>query len=104
MYHQIKFKFKNHLKLNIHRQIHANTKGCRVATLEGKEVRLAAWRHIMEVPETTFYCYTRYEIEGGLVQKHKNCGLFKLYAHTLQVTATLWCIQDRFVDHMLHRF
>jgi hypothetical protein len=64
MYCQTEFDFKNHLKLDVHRQIHANAEGCRVVTLEGEEVCLAAWRHIMEVPETTFYRYTGYAAEG----------------------------------------
>ena len=57
IYHQIKFEFKDHLKFDVHRQIHANAEGCKVVTLEGEEVSLATWSHIMGVPETTYYCY-----------------------------------------------
>jgi hypothetical protein len=57
MYRQTKFKFKNHLKLDIHRQIHANAEECRVVTLKEYEVCLAAWRHTMGVPNTIFYRY-----------------------------------------------
>lgn len=60
MYCQTDFEFKNHLKLDIHKQIHIDAKGRQVVTLEGEVVYLAAWRHIMEVPKTTFYCYDRY--------------------------------------------
>jgi hypothetical protein len=54
MYHQTKFEFKNHLNFDVHRQIHANTDKYRVVTLEGEEVCLAVWRHIMGVPKTRF--------------------------------------------------
>ena len=60
MYCQFVFEFKNHLKLDVHGEIHADKEGHQVVTLEGEEVCLAAWRHIMEVPETTFYCYARF--------------------------------------------
>jgi hypothetical protein len=55
MYRQTGFEFKNHLKLDVHKQIHFDGNGIRVVTLEGEEVCLAAWRYIMGVPETTFY-------------------------------------------------
>jgi hypothetical protein len=42
MYRQTGFEFKNHLKLDVHRQIHVNAEGCRVVTLEGEDVCLAA--------------------------------------------------------------
>jgi hypothetical protein len=70
MYRQTKFEFKNHLKFDIHRQIYADAEGCRVVTLEGEEVCLAIWRHIMEVPKITSYNYARYIIEERLAQKH----------------------------------
>jgi hypothetical protein len=64
MYRQMGFEFKNYLKLDVHRQIHVNAEGCRVVTLEGEDVCLAAWRHIMGVLETTFYRYAGYAAEG----------------------------------------
>jgi hypothetical protein len=45
--------------------------------LEGEDVYLAAWRHIMGVPETTFYRYAGYAAKGQPAQKHGNCGLLK---------------------------
>jgi hypothetical protein len=60
MYCKTEFEFKNHLKLDVHKQIHANADGCRVDTLKGEQVCLAAWKHIMEVSKTTFYCYAGY--------------------------------------------
>jgi hypothetical protein len=103
MYRQTGFEFKNHLKLDVHRQIHVNVEGCRVVTLEGEDVYLAAWRHIMGVPETTFYHYAGFVAEGRPAQKHGNSGLLKPQAHTVQATTTLRCILDRSADHMPHR-
>jgi hypothetical protein len=70
MYRQTNFKFKNHLKLDVHRQIHANVEGRWIVTLEGEDVCLAAWRHIMGVLETTFYRYIGYATDGRQAQKH----------------------------------
>jgi hypothetical protein len=77
MYRQTEFEFKNHLKLDIRWQIHVNAEGCQVVTLEGEDVCLAAWRHILGVSETTFYRYAGYAAKGRPTQKHGNSGLFK---------------------------
>jgi hypothetical protein len=60
-----------------------------VVTLEEEEVCLVVWRHIMEVPETTFYHYVGYAAEDRPPQKHGNFGLLKPRTHTVQVMATL---------------
>ena len=80
-----------------------NAQGCRVLILEGEDVYLVAWKHIMGVLETTIYRYAGYASEGRPVQKHGNCGLLKPWAYTVQATMTLRCILDRFADHMPHR-
>jgi hypothetical protein len=80
---------------NLYQQIHVNAQGCRVVTLERKDVCLASWRHIMGVPETTSYRYVGYAAEGRPTQKHGNSGLLKPRAHTVQAMATLRCILDR---------
>ena len=83
MYLQINFEFKNHLKLDVHKEIHANIEGRRVVTLEGEDVCLAAWRYIMGVPKTTFYRYARYVADGRPAQKHGNFGLLKPQEHSV---------------------
>ena len=81
-----------------------NIEGCQVVTLEGEEVCLVAWRHIIGVPETTFYRYAGYLAEGRPTKKHGNSGLLKPQAHIMQATATLRCKLDRSADHMPYRF
>jgi hypothetical protein len=103
MYLQTDFEFNNHLKLDVHRQIHADVEGRWVVTLEGEDVCLVAWRHIMGVPETTFYHYTGYATDGRSAQKHGNSGFLKPREHSVQTTATLRCILDRSANHMPHR-
>jgi hypothetical protein len=103
MYLQTDFEFKNHLKLNVHKQIHADIEGRQVVMLEGEDVCLAAWRHIIGVPETTFYRYAGYAADGRPAQKHGNSGLLKPREHSMQATATLRCILHRLADHMPHR-
>jgi hypothetical protein len=89
MYCQSEFEFKNHLKLDVHGEIHADVEGHQVVTLEGEEVCLAGWRHIMGVPEITFYRYSEYAAQFQLAQKHGNSSLFKPEKHTMQATVTL---------------
>lgn len=43
------------MKLDVHRQVHRNSEGKRVVTVEGIDVCMAAWRHISGVPESTFH-------------------------------------------------
>ncbi len=103
MYRETDFKFRNHMKLEVHRQIHRDSAGRRVVTLEGIDVCLIAWRHIMGVPETTFHRYAKLAAEGRGAQEHGNTGLRKSRSHTVQATATLRCILHRSADHMPHR-
>ena len=77
MYFQTDFEFKNYLKLDVHRHIHGHAEECRVVTLEGQDVCLIAWRYIMGVPKTIFYCYATYATNGRPTQKHGNLGLLK---------------------------
>lgn len=62
MYRSIGYEFKNHLKLEVHRQIYGDGNEKKVMMLDGIKVCLAAWQHRMEVLETTYYCYASYTI------------------------------------------
>ena len=55
MYRETSHEFKQHMKLDVHRQVHRNAQGKRVITVEGIDVCLSAWRHIAGVSKTSFY-------------------------------------------------
>ena len=103
MYLLTGYEFKNHLKLEVHRQIHGGADGKKVVTLDGIGVCLSAWRHIMGVSETTYYRYAAYAAEGRRAEKHGNSGLKKPRQHTVQASATLQCLLDKCADHMPHK-
>jgi len=63
---------------------------------------MAAWRHIANVSESIFHCFQGYAARGERVQTHGNLGTEKIRKHTLQVGATLKCVLEKSVDHMLH--
>ena len=104
MYVGIMFQFQLHLKLDVHRQSRIDNDGRKIVTLEGVDVCHEAWRHIMAVPESTFYRYTKHVIQNMVAQIHGNTSLRKPRPHTIQATATLRCILDKSTDHMPHRF
>ena len=66
-------------------------------------VCMRAWMHIFDVPESTFYRYQMYINDGREALDHGNRGLLKPRKHTLQAAASLKCILEKQVDHMLHR-
>lgn len=103
MYSETSYQFRFHMKLDVHRQIHRNAEGRRVATVDGVDVCMAAWRHIAGVSEATFHRFQGYAAEGLQAQPHGNCRLVKPRTHTSQATATLRCILENSADHMPHR-
>ena len=103
MYVGTTFQFLSHLKLDVHRQSRTDSDGRKIVTLEGVDVCHEAWRHIMAVPESTFYRYAKHAAENMVAEMHGNTGLRKPRSHTIQATATLRCILDKSADHMPHR-
>ena len=83
MYVGTSFQFRCHMKLDIHRQSRTLGDGRKVVTLEDLDVCHNAWRHIMRVSESTFYCYARYASQNMVAQLHGNSGLQKPKAHTV---------------------
>ena len=58
------FQFRSHLKLDVHRQSWTDSDGRKIVTLEGVDVCHEAWRHIMAIPESTFYRYAKHAAEN----------------------------------------
>ena len=103
MYDKTTVQFKNHIKLDVHRQFHRNATGRNVVTLEGIDVCPFAWMKIMGVSSTTFYRNAKSAAAGHAAQNHGNTGLRKPRSHTVVATATLGAILDRHADHMPHK-
>ncbi|KAG0574851.1 hypothetical protein KC19_VG296900 [Ceratodon purpureus] len=102
MYDKTTVQFRNHIKLDVHRQIHKNSAGS-VVTLEGIDVCPFAWMKIMGVSSSTFYRNAKYAAAGFEAQFHGNTGLRKPRNHTVVATAVLGAILDRHADHMPHK-
>ena len=100
MYVGTTFQFRSHLKLDVHRQSRTESNRRKIVTLEGVDVCHEAWRHIMVVPESTFYRYAKHAAENMVAQMRGNTGLRKPRPHTVQATATLRCILDKSSNHM----
>ena len=103
MYDKNTVQFRNHIKLDVHRQIHKNSAGKSVVTLEGIDVCPFAWMKIMGVSSSTFYRNAQYAAAGFEAQFHGNTGLRKPRNHTVVATAVLGAILDRHADHMPHK-
>ena len=65
MYNQSTFKFRAHMKTEVHRAVHRDAWGRRMVMVEGISVCMRAWMHISEVPQTTFYRYQAYARANG---------------------------------------
>lgn len=103
MYDKTTVQFRNHIKLDVHRQFHKDVSGRNVVTLEGIDVCPLAWMKIMGVSSSTFYRNAKYAAEGYAAQPHGNTGLRKPRSHTVVATATLGAILDRHADQMPHK-
>ena len=99
----LRSQFRNHIKLDVHKQFHKDAMGRNVVTLEGIDVCPFAWMKIMDVSLTTFYCNAKSAAAGHGAQNHGNTGLHKPRSHTVVATATLGAILDRHADHMPHK-
>ena len=102
MYNKTTVQFRNHIKLDIHRQFHRDATGRDVVTLEGIDICPFAWMKIMGVSLSTFYHIAKFAAVGHAVQNPVNTGLCKL-SHTVVATAMLGAILDRHADHMPHK-
>ena len=102
MYNQSTFKFRAHMKTEVHRVMHKDARGRRMVMVEGISVCMRAWMHISGVPQATFYQYQGYARANREANEHGNTGLAKPRKHTQPATATLKCILEKEADHMPH--
>ena len=103
MYDKTTMQFRNHIKLDVHRQFHRDATGRNVVTFEGIDVCPFAWMKIMGVSLSTFYRNAKFAAAGHATQNHGNTGLRKPRNHTIVATAMLGAILDRHADHMPHK-
>lgn len=103
MYDKTIVHFRNHIKLNVHRQFHRDGARRNVITLKGVDVCPFAWMKILDMNSTTFYCNAKYAAAGHTAQYHGNTGLRKPRNHIVVATVTLGAILDRHADHMPHK-
>ena len=96
-------QFRNHIKLDVHRQFHRNTTDRNVVILEGIDIYLFAWMKIMGVSSSIFYCIAKFAATGHAAQNHGNTGLRKPRSHTIVATAMLGAILDRHANHMPYK-
>ena len=84
------------MKMEVHRQVHRDSYGRRMVTVEEIPVCMQAWMHISGVPESTFYQYETYMNNGReALNHHGNKGLLKPRKHTQQAAASLKCILEK---------
>ena len=92
-----------HRQLDVHKQIHRDTDGRDMITLEGMEICPKAWTTIMGVQRSSFYRYKADALIGKRAEQHGNLGTKKPRMHTLQATATLRTVLESTADHMPHK-
>ena len=81
--------YQKHRLLDVHKQIHHDSNGKEMVTLEGWEVCPKAWTTIMGVHRLPYYRYKADALIGKRAEQHGNLGTKKPRTHTLQATAVL---------------
>ena len=95
--------YQKHRLLDVHKQIHQDSNGKEMVTLEGREVYPKAWTTIMGVHRSSYYRYKADALIGKRAEQHGNLGTKKPCLHTLQATAMLQTILENTVDHIRHK-
>ena len=94
---------RKHRQLDVHNQIHRNTDGKEMITLEDMEVCPKAWTTIMGLHRSSYYRYKADALIGKRAEQHGNLGTKKPHTHTLQATAILRTMLESTADHMPHK-
>ena len=97
------FRMRSAKKLEVHRNVHIDTHGHKVVTLENVEVCCTAWYTIHAVSKADFYRFRSYSSLGRRSRFHGNSGTKKPREATLQASATLSTIIVPLADAMPHK-
>ena len=97
------FRMRSAKKLEVHRNLHVDTHGNKVVTLENVEVCCTAWYSIHVVSKADFYRFRKYYLLGRRSRFHGNSGTKKPREATLQASATLSIIIISLADAMPHK-
>jgi hypothetical protein len=97
------FRMRSAKKLEVHRNVHIDTHGHKVVTLENVEVCCTAWYTIHAVSKADFYRFRKYSSVGRRSRFHGNSGTKKPKEATLQASATLSTIIVPLADAMPHK-
>ena len=90
-------------KLEVHRNLHIDSNGHKVVTLENMEVCCIAWYTIHAVSNADFYRFRKYLVSGCRSCFHGNSGTKKPMDVTLQASATLSTIIVSLANAMSHK-
>jgi hypothetical protein len=95
--------FKSHRLLDVHKQIHHDSDGNEMITLEGSDVCPVAFVTIMGVSRATYYRWKVNANSGMHADQYGNVGTTKPRVQTLQATATLHLMLEQSANHMPHK-
>jgi hypothetical protein len=102
--HHSDSKFKDGLRLGVHRQsqcVPGQSK--KMCSLEGRLVCLEAWQKISGVSKTDFYRYKQYATTGRRAQDHGGKGRRKISDSKLQAIQTMKMLLESKADPMPHK-
>jgi hypothetical protein len=97
------FRMRSAKKLEVHRNVHIDTHGNKVVTLENVEVCCTAWYTIHAVSKADFYRFRKYSLMGRRSRFHGNSGTKTPMEATLEASATLSTIIVSLADAMPHK-
>ena len=97
------FRMRSAKKLEVHRNLHIDSHGHKVVTLENVEVCCTAWYTIHAVSKADFYRFRKYSASGRRSRFHGNSGAKKPRDATIQASATLSTIIVPLADAMPHK-
>ena len=97
------FLYEVNKKLEVHLNLHINTHGHKVVTLENVEVCCIAWYIIHAVSKADFYRFWKYSMLDCRSRFHGNSCTKKPRNATLQASATLSTIIVPLADAMSHK-